>query len=102
MLLKDLEATRKIYVTPGLVDQGEEKASVHHDIGRLIADARPDMVVLMQNSATGYIQGGLKDAGFKGEIRIETDPLQFYSNLNHFVAHGDLVVMQNDWTDNYA
>ncbi len=101
-LLKDLKADRKIYVTPGLVDQGEENASVHHEVGKLIADARPDIVVLMQNSVTGYIQSGLKDAGFKGEVRVETDPLEFYSNLNHFVAHGDVVVMQNDWTDNYA
>jgi UDP-N-acetylmuramoyl-tripeptide--D-alanyl-D-alanine ligase len=101
-LLKELAATRKIYVTPGLVDQGEETAAVHREIGRLIAAAEPDLVVLMHNSVTGYMQEGLQKAGFKGEVRIENDPLDFYSNLKHFVAAGDLVVMQNDWTDNYA
>lgn len=101
-LLKDLTAQRKIYVTPGLVDQGEATDRVHIEVGELIAAARPDLVVLMQNSATDYIQQGLANANFTGRVQIEPVPLEFYTNLNHFVAAGDLVVMQNDWTDNYA
>lgn len=101
-LLNDLKAKRKIYVTPGLVDQGEETERVHREAGELIAAARPDLVVLMKNSATKFIEQGLKKGGYKGELRVETDPLGFYTNLAHFVASGDLVVMQNDWTDNYA
>lgn len=101
-LLKALPAKRKIYVTPGLVDQGEETARIHRNVGELIADAKPDLVVLMQNSVTDFIKQGLKTGNFKGEMRTEADPLDFYSNLKHFVAGGDLVIMQNDWTDNYA
>lgn len=101
-LLRDLKAKHKIYVTPGLVDQGEETERVHVEMGRLIAAARPDQVVLMKNSVTDYIKQGLTDGKFKGKLRIESDPLDFYTNLTHFVANGDLVVMQNDWTDQYA
>jgi UDP-N-acetylmuramoyl-tripeptide--D-alanyl-D-alanine ligase len=101
-LLAELPAQRKIYVTPGLVDQGEETAGIHRQVGQLIADAKPDMVVLMQNSVTDFIKQGLKAHNFAGELRVEEDPLDFYANLKHFVASGDLVVMQNDWTDNYA
>jgi UDP-N-acetylmuramoyl-tripeptide--D-alanyl-D-alanine ligase len=101
-LLKDLHAQRKIYVTPGLVDQGEETESIHHEVGKLIAAANPDLVVLMQNSVTDFIKDGLKAGKFKGKLQIETKPLDFYTNLNHFIATGDLLVMQNDWTDNYA
>lgn len=101
-LLKDIDAKRKIYVTPGLVDQGEETERVHVEVGKLIAHAQPDLVVLMQDSVTPFIQTGLDQAKFKGEVRIETNPLDFYTNLKHFVANGDLVVMQNDWTDNYV
>ncbi|MDB5169115.1 MAG: hypothetical protein JWO41_471 [Candidatus Saccharibacteria bacterium] len=101
-LLHDLKASRKIYVTPGLVDQGNQKEPVHIEVGKLIAAAKPDVVVLMQNSVAGFIQNGLEQGGFKGELRIEENPLEFYTNLSHIVAHGDLVVMQNDWTDNYA
>jgi len=100
-LLQDLPAKRKMYVTPGLVDQGAETAKIHEEMGHLIASAQPDMVVLMQHSVTPHIQKGLEGAGYKGELLIENDPLNFYQNLNLFVANGDLVMLQNDWPDNY-
>jgi len=101
-LLGSVKANRKWYVTPGLVDQGKEAKRVHQEMGELIAAAKPDVVVLMQNSVTDYIRKGLEAGKYKGEIRIEENPLDFYTNLEHFVAAGDVVLMQNDWTDNYA
>lgn len=101
-LLRELPAKRKIYVTPGLVEQGEESTKVHQQMGQLIANAKPDLVVLMANSVTDFIKEGLVKAGFSGQLRIDDDPLSFYRGLEHFVASGDLVLMQNDWPDNYA
>lgn len=98
-LLSELKAKRKIYITPGLVDQGEEERKVHQELGQAITAARPDKVVLMKHSVTEYILEGLAD--YKGQIVIEEDPLDFYTNLDKFVAAGDLVLMQNDWPDNY-
>lgn len=101
-LLGELPAERKWYISPGLVDQGRETWSIHRQMGQLIAEARPDHVVLMDNSVTEAIIAGLHDKEFAGELRIVEDPLHFYTNLQHFVAAGDVVLMQNDWTDNYA
>jgi UDP-N-acetylmuramyl pentapeptide synthase len=101
-LLKALTANRKLYVTPGLVDQGKETKRVHTQLGEYIAAANPDTVVLMKNSTTSYIETGLKNSEYQGEVRIERDPLAFYENLKYFIAAGDIVMMQNDWTDNYA
>lgn len=100
-LLALLDAKRKIYVTPGLVEQGNLKKSVHNELGKLISVAAPDEVVLMNNSTTEFIKNGLEQGGYNGKIKIVDQPLQFYTNLDHFVAVGDLVLMQNDWTDNY-
>ncbi len=100
-LLKELSAKRKIYVTPGLVDQGPETARVHLEMGQLIAAASLNLVVLMQNSVTDFIKQGLETAGYDGELIIEPRPLDFYTNLDQFVATGDVVLMQNDWPDNY-
>lgn len=100
-LLTDLPAKRKLYVTPGLVEQGEETERVHEEIGRLIAAAKPDRTILMQNSTTQFIIKGLEAAQYSGDLHIEADPLTFYTNLEHVLASGDLIVMQNDWTDNY-
>ncbi len=101
-LLAELPALRKWYISPGLVEQGGHSASIHHRMGELIAAAKPNIVVLMDNSVQPYIFAGLHTAGFSGEIRTESDPLAFYTGLPHFVAAGDVVLMQNDWTDNYA
>lgn len=100
-LLGKLSAKRKIYVTPGLVDQGAESPTIHLEVGKIIAAAKPDLVVLMRNSVCQYISNGLTEAGFGGKVDIEDDPLKFYTNLEQFVAAGDIVLMQNDWTDNY-
>lgn len=101
-LLRELPARRKWYITPGLVDQGRDVQRIHVQMGEHIAAAKPDVVVLMRNSVTPFIEAGLRAGTYKGELRIEDDPLQFYNNLKYFVASGDLVMMQNDWTDNYA
>lgn len=101
-LLRELPAERKWYISPGLVDQGKQTWQIHCEMGRLIADAKPDHVVLMSNSVTEAIIAGLRERDYQGEIRIVEDALHFYTNLQHFVAAGDVVLMQNDWTDNYA
>ncbi|HSX17788.1 MAG TPA: Mur ligase family protein [Candidatus Saccharimonadales bacterium] len=100
-LLKELPAKRKIYITPGLVDQGAETGKIHQELGAAIADTNPDTVVLMKHSVTPDIQKGLDDGDYKGNLIIEDDPLNFYNNLDQFIAAGDLVMMQNDWPDNY-
>jgi len=98
-LLEELPAKRKIYITPGLVDQGAESGKIHRDLGHAITEANPDLVVLMKHSVTDDIVEGMGE--FNGQLVIEDDPLNFYTNLDKFVAAGDLVLMQNDWPDNY-
>lgn len=100
-LLTALPANRKIYITPGLVDQGVETETVHRRLGAAIAKANPDKVVLMKHSVTDYILEGLDQGKFKGELTIEDDPLDFYTNIDKFIAAGDVVLMQNDWPDQY-
>lgn len=100
-LLGELDMKRKWYVTPGLVDQGEETKNVHEELGRTIAGINPDIVVLMENSVRPLIQKSMKKNGYSGEIRIENNPLEFYTNIEHVIVPGDLMILQNDWTDNY-
>lgn len=100
-LLRALPGKRKIYVTPGLVDQGIETERVHTELGQLIATANPERVVLMKNSATRHIRTGLNAGNYKGEVVIEDNPLEYYANLEHYLAAGDVALLQNDWPDSY-
>jgi len=99
-LLKDSDAKRRVYVTPGLVEQGDKTESVHIAIGEQAAGGA-DVVVLMKNSVTEFIKTGLTNKQFTGELIEIENPLEFYTHLDQFVAAGDVVLMQNDWTDNY-
>lgn len=100
--LKTIKAKRKIYVTPGLVDQGDETERVHMEIGIAISKSKPDKVVLMKNSSTAYIEEGILAGGYKGPVEVRDDPLDFYSNIEHYIAAGDVWLLQNDLPDNYA
>jgi UDP-N-acetylmuramoyl-tripeptide--D-alanyl-D-alanine ligase len=100
--LKEIKIVgKKLYATPGLVDQGELTVSVHKELGEEIADSNPDEVYLMKNSATPIIQESLLSAGYKGKINLIENPLSFYTNIRDVLARGDVMLCQNDLPDNY-
>jgi UDP-N-acetylmuramoyl-tripeptide--D-alanyl-D-alanine ligase len=101
-LLKEVSAKRKIYVTPGLVEQGSKKVAVHEEIADLLVNSKIDEIVLMKNSATEIIADRLQEKSYVGKIVYVTDPVEYYQRLEYTIADGDIVLLQNDWTDNYT
>jgi UDP-N-acetylmuramoyl-tripeptide--D-alanyl-D-alanine ligase len=101
-LLSELKTKgRKIYATPGLVDQGIETERVHVELGKLIAKAQPTEVYLMQNSVVDYVVQSLLASNYSGKLKVIDEPLQFYTNIENIVAKDDIVMCQNDWPDYY-
>ena len=66
---------RRFYVTPGLVEAGTRVMEVHESIGRKLAEAHIEKVVLIRNSVTPHIESGLRAASFKGEILWYDEPI---------------------------
>jgi UDP-N-acetylmuramoyl-tripeptide--D-alanyl-D-alanine ligase len=99
--LKTLQGHRRWYVTPGLVETGARKEEVHKTIGRELADAKIEKVVLMRNSVTPFIEQGLKEAAYNGEIIWFDDALVAFRALPTMTVAGDVVLIQNDWPDQY-
>jgi len=93
---------RKFYVTPGLVEAGPRLREVHEDIGVQIAEAGIEKVALIKNSVTPHIEAGLKKAGFNGEILWYDDMPACLVALRALTLPGDVVLIQNDWPDQYA
>lgn len=100
--LASLEGHRRFYVTPGLVEMGERTEAVHEEIGRQLAAAGIEKVVLIRNSVTPLIESGLKKAGYCGDIIWYDDALAAFAALPHMTVKGDVVLLQNDWPDQYA
>ncbi len=100
--LASLKGRRRWYVTPGLVEMGFRTESVHRDIGAQLAEAGIEKVVLIKNSVSSWIEEGLKKQGFRGEIIWFNDALTCYASLPRMTVSGDVVLLQNDWPDQYA
>jgi len=99
--LASLKGHRRFYVTPGLVEMGSRMEVVHKEIGRNLAKAGIEKVVLIKNSVTGYIAQGLQEAGYGGEIIWFDDALTAFAALPHLTVKDDVVLLQNDWSDQY-
>ncbi len=99
--LASLKSRRRFYVTPGLVEMGPRTEEVHKEIGRELARSGIEKIVLVKNSVTPYIEAGLKEENFAGEVIWFEDSLKMLSALPHLTVSGDIVLLQNDWPDQY-
>lgn len=93
---------RRFYVTPGLVEAGQRARDIHEKIGRQLAEAGIEKVALIRTSVAPYIEAGLKEAGFKGDILKYPDMPTCLAALHSLTVPGDIVLVQNDWPDQYA
>ncbi len=103
-VLSRFSGRRKVYITPGLVEMGSESADIHRAIGRQLAEVA-DVVVLIKNSVTPWIEEGVKAGNRKPEagsrILWFATAQEAHSSLRNILKPGDVVVFQNDWGDNY-
>jgi UDP-N-acetylmuramoyl-tripeptide--D-alanyl-D-alanine ligase len=114
-VLSRFKDRRKIYITPGLVEIGAAAAEVHREIGRQLAKVA-DVVILIKDSVTPFIEDGIVEAGEKsshgGEVKVkilekpqvlwfDTAPAM-HEALKTIIEKGDVVLFQNDWGDQYV
>lgn len=100
--LASLAGHRRWYVTPGLVLMGARTEAVHKEIGHWLAQTKIEKVVLIRNSVTPLIAHGLEEAGYAGEVLWFDEALQAFAALPQMTVAGDVVLLQNDWPDQYA
>jgi len=101
-VLAKFKNKRKIYITPGLVESGDKIKEIHYNIGKQLSEV-VDKVILIKNSATPHIEQGLLENGFEKEDIIFFDSAnQAHAEIKNITQAGDVVLFQNDWTDNYV
>lgn len=92
---------RKIYLTPGLVEMGKASEKIHHELGENLATVA-DKVILIKNSVSEYIREGLLNKGFSEDnLTIYPTADSAHSDIKNILKSGDVIIFQNDWTDNY-
>jgi UDP-N-acetylmuramoyl-tripeptide--D-alanyl-D-alanine ligase len=100
--LGSLKGHKRYYVTPGLVEMGHRTREVHEQIGTWLAEAGIEHVILIETSAMEHIKHGLKAGDFKGKLTTYPDEITALMALPSLTTAGDVVLLQNDWGDQYA
>ncbi len=100
--LEGIKNKRRFYITPGLVEMGPKSEEIHRNIGKQLAEAKIEKVVLIKNSVTHFIEDGLKEKNYSGEIIWFDSALECFRSLPKMTISNDLLLYQNDWPDNYS
>lgn len=100
-VLHKLEATRRILVTPGMIELKDEQHSEHEKIGRLAAEVCSSVYIVGRTNREA-LKAGLKNAALP-----ERDILLFETREEAFAAlkrdqrPGDAILIENDLPDLY-
>lgn len=66
---------RKVFITPGLVEMGALTENIHRQIGKELAGVA-DVVVLIKNSVTPWIEEGIVSVSSRADAERTRDPVQ--------------------------
>ena len=93
---------RRIIVTPGMVELGEDEDKYNREFGREMASAA-DVCVLIGKKHTQPIRDGLIEAGYPQEdihvFPALSDATQW---LSGYMRSGDFILYENDLPDHYS
>ncbi|MBR3280818.1 MAG: hypothetical protein IKI57_03075 [Clostridia bacterium] len=99
-VIKQFEG-RKIIVTPGMVELGQEEANLNKEFGRQMAEA-VDIAILVGPKHTKPIEEGLKEKGFDDmAIYVVKSLDDATKTLGRISKKGDVILFENDLPDSY-
>jgi UDP-N-acetylmuramoyl-tripeptide--D-alanyl-D-alanine ligase len=101
-VLREHPATRRLLVTPGMVELGELEAQLNHRLGEQ-AGAVCDIAILVGPARTEPIRDGLAISGMDpAGVHVVRDIAQATELLGRLTRAGDVVLFENDLPDTYA
>jgi UDP-N-acetylmuramoyl-tripeptide--D-alanyl-D-alanine ligase len=101
-VLREHPATRRLLVTPGMVELGELEAQLNRRFGEHAGDVC-DLVILVGPARTAPIREGLAASGIDpANVRVVRDITEATALLGRLTRAGDVVLFENDLPDTYA
>jgi UDP-N-acetylmuramoyl-tripeptide--D-alanyl-D-alanine ligase len=100
-VLSKVQGNKKIVVTPGMIELGDEEYEYNRKFGTYMLGTC-DYVILVGPKQTKPIQDGLRDVGYPQDcIYVAKDLTDASQHLRTFVRVGDVVLYENDLPDTY-
>lgn len=101
-VLRAHPATRRLLVTPGMVELGELEAQLNRRLGEHAGEVC-DLVILVGPTRTAPIREGLAAAGMDPvKVHVVRDITEATALLGRLTRAGDVVLFENDLPDTYA
>lgn len=94
-----LTNNKKIVITPGIVDAGEKMEDLNKEIGSFLVEEL-DMVYLIQNEASLYIDKYFQECDFKNYEMVKSFQ-QAYNQAIKKYKEEVTILIENDLPDNY-
>ncbi len=92
---------RRIIITPGMVELGENEAEYNREFGRQIASSADIAIVIGKKRVEPILQG-IREGGMDDSNVYRVDTLEDSTQLLHrIVRKEDTVLYENDLPDNY-
>ena len=92
----------KCIVTPGIVECGVLEEKINGELGKAIAEAKLDKVILVGDTLVGAVKSGYENAGGEKELLTVVPTLAAaQALLAEWVKAGDAVLFLNDLPDVY-
>jgi len=100
-VLSSFRGGKKIVVTPGMVELGEQEHELNHRLGQQLAEVC-DHIILVGKKHSLPLQEGVASADFpKERLYVAADLNDARAHLSRIVAAGDVVLFENDLPDTY-
>jgi UDP-N-acetylmuramoyl-tripeptide--D-alanyl-D-alanine ligase len=101
-VLRDHPASRRLLVTPGMVELGELESELNRRFGEHAA-AVCDLAILVGPTRTAPIREGLAAGGMDAaSVHVVRDITEATALLARLTRAGDVVLFENDLPDTYA
>ena len=100
-VLKQFEGNKKIIITPGMIELGDQAQALNKAFGEYIADAC-DFVILVGKNQTKPIWEGLVEKNYPEEkIYVANNIKDGFRKLSEIVGKNDVVLIENDLPDTF-
>lgn len=100
-VLSQFNAKKKIIVTPGLVELGEQEYECNYNLGVAAAQSC-DIIILVGENRAIPLADGVKSTNFAGQLIIVPHFKDAMEQLKTLTDKDSVVLFENDLPDNYA
>ncbi len=96
----DLPASRRIMVTPGVIELGHEQYAVNKALSKDAAAVCDYTLVVSETNRAAYVDGH-RDAGREDRLVVVANRTEAFRWLHEHLHDGDVAILENDLPDLY-